>query len=502
MKKKLLPLAILAGLAGTAQAAVINTDGLGETLIYPFYSVEGGQDTYITVVNTTNSTKAVKVRVIEAMNSAEVLDFNLYLSPEDHWSATITATEAGAKLKTSDKSCTVPTIPAAGVDFRNHVYNGDGGGNSLERTREGYVEIIEMGVIDDSVAGGFNAAAAALHTSEGVPKDCKKLTDAWIGQGKWAVDPSANFNTAVDAGLLGGLYGYGVLINVNEGTNATYSAVAMDAFFATTPQHTNSGFTTPSLGEAGAYADIFNSATGTIESLDFADGWDAVSALIQHDTISNDYIMAPSIAAGTDWVITMPTKRNYVYGLLKNNPADPTGPQIPATEANAPFLNVWKNGKACEEVQIENWDREEQTTSVPVGDVDFSPRPPAAEVKGFALCSEVNVISFLNPDAVVNEDDEGNVTSIDGYVSAVHPSARIQYGFKTVANNGWARVSFAQDNSGNARELEADTGEILKGLPAVGFAVQKYSNTSVEGVGDTGAFYSGLIEHKYTRDIQ
>src|SRR5690606_35362093 len=138
MKKKLLPLAMLAGLAGaagTAQAAYLNSDGLGETLIYPFYSVEGGQDTYFTVVNTTDLTKAVKVRIIEAMNSAEVLDFNLYLSPQDHWSGVITATDDGAMLRTFDNSCTVPQIKGNpsypdGIPFRDFVYaageEGDG----------------------------------------------------------------------------------------------------------------------------------------------------------------------------------------------------------------------------------------------------------------------------------------------------------------------------------------------------------------------------------------
>lgn len=520
MKKKLLPLAMLAGLAGaagTAQAAYLNSDGLGEALIYPFYSVEGGQDTYISVVNTTDLTKAVKVRVIEAMNSAEVLDFNLYLSPQDHWSAAITITDDGARLVTNDTSCTVPAIPAEGVAFRNYVYaagaSGDGGPLSLDRTREGYVEILEMGVLDDdavALPGGdgdpiasFGAEAAVLHGANGSPANCALLTNAWIaagaggtGTGEWAQsdangnilplasqgNPAVNF--ATDADLLGGLYGYGVLINVTEGTNATYSAIAMDAFFASTPQHTDSGFTNPSLGDAAAFADIFNAEDGSIVELNYLDGWDAVSALFMHDSISNDYVLAPSIAAGTDWVITMPTKRAYV-----NQPA-------PAT---APFLTVWATpsgadyASACEEVQIQHWNREEQTTSAaPVpGGVDFSPRPPFVgdEPIGFALCTEVSVVSFYNGD-------------FDGYVSAVHPSERIQYGFQTEFANGWARLTFAEDNSGTDRVLTDTDGIELYGLPAIGFAVQKYTNNNLAGVGGEGAFYSGLIEHKYTRQIE
>ena len=44
----------------------------------------------MSVVNTTASTKAVKVRFREGKNSAEVLDFNVFLSPFDVWTASIT----------------------------------------------------------------------------------------------------------------------------------------------------------------------------------------------------------------------------------------------------------------------------------------------------------------------------------------------------------------------------------------------------------------------------
>src|SRR5690554_1653564 len=102
MKKKLLPLAMLAGLAGaagTAQAVYINTDGHGETLIYPYYTVENGQNTYVNITNTTDYYKAVKVRFIEGENSAEVLDFNLYLSPHDVWTGSVVPVgETGAKI--------------------------------------------------------------------------------------------------------------------------------------------------------------------------------------------------------------------------------------------------------------------------------------------------------------------------------------------------------------------------------------------------------------------
>ena len=95
MKRKTLTNALLAGVAGVAgianisNAVNLNPDGLGEVLIYPFYTVNGGNDTLLSVVNTTDSVKAVKVRFVESKNSREVLDFNLYLSPYDVWTGAV-----------------------------------------------------------------------------------------------------------------------------------------------------------------------------------------------------------------------------------------------------------------------------------------------------------------------------------------------------------------------------------------------------------------------------
>ena len=89
MKRNSLTTAVVAGIAGVAgfaglaNAVDLNPDGLGQVLIYPYYTVNKGQDTLFTVVNTTAIGKAVKVRFLEGYNSREVLDFNLFLSPHD-----------------------------------------------------------------------------------------------------------------------------------------------------------------------------------------------------------------------------------------------------------------------------------------------------------------------------------------------------------------------------------------------------------------------------------
>ena len=97
MNRKNLTAAVLAGLAGaagivgTAQAVNVNPDGLGEVLLYPYYTTNGGNMTLLSVVNTSDEAKAVKVRFLEGQNSREVLDFNLYMSKYDVWTASINA---------------------------------------------------------------------------------------------------------------------------------------------------------------------------------------------------------------------------------------------------------------------------------------------------------------------------------------------------------------------------------------------------------------------------
>ena len=80
-----------------AHAVYVAQDGIGQALIYSYYTANGEHDTLFSIVNPHGSPpKAVKVRFLEGKNSKEVLDFNLYLSKYDVWVAAIIPTAAGA----------------------------------------------------------------------------------------------------------------------------------------------------------------------------------------------------------------------------------------------------------------------------------------------------------------------------------------------------------------------------------------------------------------------
>ena len=259
------------GLVGAADAVMVNPNGLGQVLIYPYYTVRSpagagvaNYNTLLSIVNTTSSQKAVKVRFREGKASKEVLDFNVFLSPYDMWTASLEpagGAAGGVKLFTNDTSCTIPKIPATGVDFRNSRYIGDGAAdNSLARLREGYFEVIEMATYTD----GSVIAKNSKHTSSRVPKDCSLVTD----------------DAAYEEQRLpqGGLTGTASLVSPGSGLNAaTDPTVLVNFKFGANYQDT--GQIAPDMSDADTFsttADGFGNAILANWTL----GEDAVSAAL------------------------------------------------------------------------------------------------------------------------------------------------------------------------------------------------------------------------------
>ncbi|OQK16708.1 hypothetical protein AU255_02025 [Methyloprofundus sedimenti] len=163
----------------------------GQVLVFPYYNVNNEFITVYNITNTTDAYKAIKVRFRESDNSNDVIDFNVYMSPHDVYTMQLEYAPAagpgedsgGVKLTTTDKTCAYPAIPADGLLFRYGVY----ASTVVEDVREGYLEVIEMGEIDEEAYvrrglegdGQLIASEGLLHDGDGVPADCSVIDRAW-----------------------------------------------------------------------------------------------------------------------------------------------------------------------------------------------------------------------------------------------------------------------------------------------------------------------------------
>jgi hypothetical protein len=455
------------GLAGAAEAVMINPNGLGQVLVYPYYTVRNGYNvagvsaapfnTLLSIVNTTNSTKAVKVRFREGKASVEVLDFNVFLSPYDMWTAAvepgvgITGSDLipGAMIETNDNSCTVPDFTnGVGVPFRVTAMT-DAIGPSEDRLTEGYFEVFEMATYDptDIISIG------SKHNASGVPS-CTGVNDA--NASKNPLPPN------------GGLSGGATIINVLTGDAFTEDATALTQF-TNVGSYNDTGVVLPNFSSAvPSVASAVNGA-GQIITGSFSSPELASTAAFQRTSVINEFVLDKSTASGTDWVLTFPTKNNLVT----------------STAATPPFQNKLGKGGACDDIGINVYNREEGPPGSTPGS-DFSPLPPGQV--GPALCWETNILTFNN--------------------SNVLGSAN-KYNILTGESAGWMNLTFIYEGAINvansATGYDPTAGAVttpsttFAGLPTIGFAVQTFVNGTLTDT--TGKLiqssYGGNFGHRY-----
>jgi hypothetical protein len=508
--KTTLALAIALAIAPPAHSLSLQAGGMGQVLIYPYYTVNRNQQTVVSVVNTTNRVKAMKVRFLEGRNGKPVLDFNLYLSPFDVWTGTLGAggSTGVATLDTSDRSCTVPRLSSPTL-FRATNYisaNQDWDQattpaslvallGSLERTREGHLEMIEMGQLQTGTRS-TQLAEEATHNAAGIPINCQALVNAWTAPaGGWV----ANFRADIDIPS-GGLYGAAAIVDAANGTLVGYQADAIEGFYTNTAEpgflHRSPLLPEPDLGDADNGAGLIDvrlfaviEVTQSVPSrqktrtTDQPYSYDAVSLLYMHDAIYNEFVTDTALGAASEWVVTYPTKSAYVdtgaSGVVRR-----------------PFTDPFRdNGSACEAMTISYWNREEQVPGSVPGSVDFDPPPPGGSNVP-ALCTQVNVIAFNQP-AVAS-----------GGPSAVLGS-RLVNGIRTVTvigalyTTGWTRMAFdnplvvGPQNFLDNRLNQSTGGRVLAGLPVTGFWAANYTRTTSNA--GILANYSGAVRHRTSR---
>ena len=527
-KMKQLALAVGVALGGlslvpSAQAVSVAKNNLGQALIFPYYTVRGGWTTLFGVTNTSNQVVAVKVRFREAYNSRDVFDFNIILSPYDLWTAWVTDSPNGPVIRTEDTSCTVGNIVgtgATGVTFPAPVsYVGsaaDGGPTTVDRMREGYVEMIMMGAAPGTPAAVYPLAAGAIHgAATGTPPGCATLVSAFqnpAALGNYGACPTGtSANAGVSNTLRGEFCNYATytpsvgaaplplqplkgtyaLVNGAKGFNAVGLPVALQNFRNTGamtlqvdsvgPVPFNNSWHEPSLNSATSpgfqnLPDI--GAQDNSTTITGGLGATAVSVALAHTNVINEWSRRSNPAAGwvtaTDWVLTFPTKNFFVDNDAGNRYAGrnnvscpgPTGrcnaTPVGTAAVAVPFTQMFvdtsattpvRRGSSCDAITLTLRDREERAST----GLGFSPGASPQ------LCYETNVLTF-NQGLILNSPIAASVNYSDPFLF------------------GWMNVGLNSIPAGASNF----------GLPVVGFAITSRDDSATALLSE-----AALYDHSY-----
>lgn len=443
MKKKLLAVGVaatLGALSGVSNAALtVAQDGVGHINVLPYYTVQNGNMTLISIANTDQTNgKAVKVRFRGAQFSDDVFDFQVFLSPADVWTAAVTLEGNVARLATTDKSCTLPAnVNQAFVTARLLD------SNKTEGTREGYVEIINMGDIlpvDSASPTYANSLFGAIKHVNGVAPCTSSVL---IGTGANPIDHSApalsadplrpNPNATTLSAPTTGLTSFATIINVAKSKAFTVPATALVQSSAVPVRYSRQANLTigatsflaaPAYGPAQTadrvFSTVLNTTVGdggnvTMYEFDLPDlstpyGLDgqpvpvaytttsqvaAIESLLAKASVVTEYATDDSILASTDVVLSQPTRRfAYTWFDTPNAAAGDTNKTL-ATVAGADGRYTGLNA-TTNTVQVGAptfYDREERKV-VNASSIVISPNPQGTAT--FTLKGEVSIVSVNN----------------------------------------------------------------------------------------------------------
>lgn len=536
----------------TARGLVVAQGGVGHSLLVPYFNAQNGNMTVLHVVNTdTVHGKLAKVRFRSAANSDDILDFQVFMSPGDTWTAAVTAGASGvAELTTSDGTCTLPALTKGVAQPFVTDRLSDKAGDINAQTREGYVEIFNMADIDGlSMYGTGRTAKSALYTAikhvGGVAPCTSAVLNASLANittqpvaraygldtptaglsGDWYIINVAQTTTysgaataitaTVNADGTGGA-GRGAFVHFPQNASAAPSIEAntSDPLFrvAFTRDQANAAVTTAAL--AAANYDLPDMSTPYTLN---AGGTAAVNTRVQAynltralavTSITNQYANDATISAKTDWVFSMPTRR---YSVAANYAAATTaaanyrlytaltddanvGGTSPATAASykvwfAPENTALQGGLICVNSTGQSfWDREESSrTSGAV----FSP----GSISQTRFCGEASVLSFADAGTSVL-----GATVARQNVAAGAASGPFTNGWSVVSTPNTFNTTFGPRNAivGTGTDAYNDVAYASQGgLPILGYSLIKLTNP--QAAAGTVGTYGITWDHRVTR---
>ncbi len=316
----------LLGAVAAQNVSAVALDESGKSaqvLLFPYYNVNNGFISMYNIRNTHNETKAVKIRFRESRVSNDVLDFNVYMSPYDHYSFFLQYDPAAkvVRIVTGDNTCSYPSKDLVNQQTFLQAYKN----TELSDLNEGYIEVIEMGNLLDGIDAGkagdadgrpaFDAdpstssvddiVKAVKHGTNKIPANCGLVTTAWSNGGftqggainrgtadlypannggDWYLDSPANNldfygghrNPAGLYAPTGGLSGYQALLDSASGLIYAQPATTIRNWQTAVAQHyrpdDTSLYLLPSLASGNVVTTVKSNASGTGSTYHVWDG--------------------------------------------------------------------------------------------------------------------------------------------------------------------------------------------------------------------------------------
>ncbi len=421
--------------AAAASAAVhISPNKTGQAIIVPFFTVANQMNTLLSLNNTRDETKAIKIHIKEASQGQAVASFNVYLAPQDMWTMGMGQFGGDFKMISFDSSCTTGFMNNQAIQTEDDWL-----------WENGTFEIIEMGVVDTYEI--FNLDQI----------NCETLSAYWQDGGTWADDSEAHLRPAS-----GGLHAEVTLMDVEQGHASNIPVIHLDGFYGDDDiQHSAAGADAPNL-DSGTH-DSLVMHDGEAITTRWPTGYEAVSALLMKNTLSNEYNLEPGVLGKTDWIISMPTLHYHL-----NNPTSDLPFKV--TEGGVSFPGQYN-------YSFLYYDREGHGNSYECL-ILCPPLPPGIikhSVTNFTLYPDHANAPLPNPLISNASADNSQWLPILDY-----------YNTPPIAENGKLLMSLSENGGHtipNDRGFSAGSNEVshtFHGLPLVGFSYTQYTNSGAQ----------------------
>ncbi|TXS91331.1 hypothetical protein FV139_16500 [Parahaliea maris] len=527
--------AATAGYTGAANATVA-ANQLGDLALVPYYTVQNGFVTGVHIINTSEATQVVKLRMRRASDSMDALDFNLIMSPKDEWTGWIDISDSGEiAFNTGDNTCTAPQLTNG-----RFVMPDDMSDTTLVDFRtgaeEGYIEVIGMGQPDSESAP---IAVAAKHGSDGVPADCNAVASNFYRATSFATATGVITATPTENGVQSPILTHQckadavtglapencsgaasvVPNNYVDSENAlkvSYfirdtagglemgsNAVHIEDFSASTADAMITNQQTQLAGSFDPMGYLFPDLDGGSPFVDTAGNTNVTTVnrglfdtVIRPDLgaleIVNDWSTNPANNVRTDWVVTFPGQ----YTMLNIFSYIAALPDVTVTTdgtGTCTFANTCDLRDIPVDVSLTVYDREEQSFTPAEGGLVVSPSISATP-EGFILPNEVNVIEWasvgVTPEPVLGSDYA--VTNTVQLADAVAGWAELDVKADPTKGGAQSVFEYMIDPNLPGAALGPVAVTSVEQVPMIGFTAWERSFPS-----NPDANYGRIIDHSF-----